>query len=262
MSFQGQINFGYPITSQNIITDIPDNAVLPLSMGSSLQGNILGVTFGDLKSQVSSPSVIAVNGTSLYSTNPLAGPINPDNNIALGSSAGTNATNAFASVLLGTQAGYEATNIVFSNFIGNATGGFAINVVNSNFIGNSAGYNAPNASQSNFFGFAAGTNAVSANNSNFIGQNAGTNAALANNSNFLGKEAGMNSSGNNVNAFGNQAHKGGSLSGQTVFANATLPSYVNRAAATTAINVPNGAVAGSTYLYYNQTTFAIEAVRL
>jgi hypothetical protein len=55
MSFTGQINFGYPITSQNIITNVPDNAVLPLSLGSSLQGNILGVTFGDLKSQVSTP---------------------------------------------------------------------------------------------------------------------------------------------------------------------------------------------------------------
>jgi hypothetical protein len=52
MSFQGQINFGYPITSQNIITDIPDNAVLPLSIGTSLQGNILGVTFETLKSQI------------------------------------------------------------------------------------------------------------------------------------------------------------------------------------------------------------------
>ncbi len=52
MSFTGQINFGYPITSQNIVTDVPDNAVLPLSIGSSLQGNILGVSFGDLKSNL------------------------------------------------------------------------------------------------------------------------------------------------------------------------------------------------------------------
>jgi hypothetical protein len=72
----------------------------------------------------------------------------------------------------------------------------------------------------------------------------------------------MNSTGNNVNAFGYQAHKAGTLSGQTVFANATLPSYVDRTAATIAINVLNGAISGNTYLYYNQTTFAIEAVRL
>jgi hypothetical protein len=56
MSFQGQINFGYPLTAHNIITTIPDNAVLPLSIGSSLQGNILGVRFEDLKSQLSSVS--------------------------------------------------------------------------------------------------------------------------------------------------------------------------------------------------------------
>jgi len=52
MSFKGQINFGYPLTSNNIITTIPDEAVMPLSIGSSLQGNTLGVTFGDLKSQI------------------------------------------------------------------------------------------------------------------------------------------------------------------------------------------------------------------
>jgi hypothetical protein len=56
MSFQGQFNFGYPVTAQNIITNIPDNAVLPLSIGSSLQGNILGIRFEDLKSQLSSVS--------------------------------------------------------------------------------------------------------------------------------------------------------------------------------------------------------------
>jgi hypothetical protein len=72
----------------------------------------------------------------------------------------------------------------------------------------------------------------------------------------------MNSTGNNVNAFGVQAHKGGTLSGQTVFSNTSLPSYANRAAAVAAITVALGAVAGNTYFYYNQTTFAIEGVRL
>jgi hypothetical protein len=53
MSFTGQFNFGYPITSQNIITDVPNNAVLPLTVGSSLKGNILGITFETLKSELS-----------------------------------------------------------------------------------------------------------------------------------------------------------------------------------------------------------------
>ena len=41
-----------------------------------------------------------------------------------------------------------------------------------------------------------------------------------------------------------------------------MPSYVNRAAAVAAITVLLGGSAGSTYLYYNETTFGIEAVRL
>jgi hypothetical protein len=48
----------------------------------------------------------------------------------------------------------------------------------------------------------------------------------------------------------------------TIFANSSLPSYANRAAATTAITVGNGGSANSTYLYYNEATFAIEGVRL
>lgn len=43
---------------------------------------------------------------------------------------------------------------------------------------------------------------------------------------------------------------------------ASLPSFLNRAAAVLAITIPNGATVGSTNLYYNQTTFAIEAVKL
>lgn len=72
MSFLGQLNFGYPVTSHNIITDIPDNAVLPLSIGSSLQGNILGVTFGDLKSQVTPPGPVFTNDNTPYGINALA----------------------------------------------------------------------------------------------------------------------------------------------------------------------------------------------
>jgi hypothetical protein len=333
MSFLGQLNFGYPVTSHNIITDVPDNAVLPLSIGSSLQGNTLGVTFGDLKSQISSPSVIAVNGTTLYSTIPLAGPLvgpvsdigniafgdkagkdtqtnqstflgiesgafatNASNSFFVGYYSGRNATNANASTFLGNGAGNNATNASYSNFIGQNAGSGATNAehsnflgylagaggfgatyanffgryagyqanaaFNGNFIGESAGYQATSGSNSNFIGSFAGYQATSANRSNFIGYETGFNATTAYDSNFIGYQAGMNSTGNNVNAFGYRANKGGSLSGQTVFSNVTLPSYLNRAAATTAITVPNGAVTGSTYLYYNQTTFAIEAVRL
>lgn len=53
MSFLGQFSFGYPVVSENIITTIPNEAIVPLSIGSSLKGNILGVSFADLKSQIS-----------------------------------------------------------------------------------------------------------------------------------------------------------------------------------------------------------------
>lgn len=55
---------------------------------------------------------------------------------------------------------------------------------------------------------------------------------------------------------------GNSLNGQFIISNSTLPSYANRAAATSAITTANGAVAGNTYMYFNQATFTIAAVRL
>lgn len=58
MSFLGQFSFGYPVVSQNIITTIPNEAIVPLSIGSSLKGNILGVSFADLKSQIGSTRYI------------------------------------------------------------------------------------------------------------------------------------------------------------------------------------------------------------
>jgi hypothetical protein len=111
-------------------------------------------------------------------------------------------------------------------------------------------------------GYQAGKEATGATNSNFFGNQAGSGATNASNSNFFGTGAGKNSSGNTVNAFGVNAGQNNGLSGMTIFANSSLPSYVDRAAATAAITLGNGASAGSTYLYYNQTTFAIEGVRL
>lgn len=213
-----------------------------------------------LISQNAPPSSIATLGTSLYSTNPAAGiGFSQNNGIFFGALAGENTNNSDSSIFLGTLAGFNSSNAAVSNFIG-ASAGRQGNYIESNFIGFEAG-SYSTSSYTNSIGSSAGIFS-SAQNSNFIGNSAGKGATNANNCNFLGQEAGMNSTGNNVNAFGFQAHKGGTLSGQTVFANATLPSFANRAAATTAITVANGAVAGNTYLYYNQTTFAIEGVRL
>ena len=108
----------------------------------------------------------------------------------------------------------------------------------------------------------AGVPTVDTTNSIFLGNFAGEGATTANDSNFFGYSAGESSSGNNVNAFGANAGQGNALNGQTIFSNASMPSYVNRAAAVAAITVLLGGSAGSTYLYYNETTFGIEAVRL
>jgi len=207
------------------------------------------------------PSVIGVNGTSLYSTTPLAGPVGLLDNIALGSEAGQNATTAERSNFIGLNAGKNSSGIA-DNFIGRMAGENANNSSQSNFIGNSAGKQTNNAYWSNFIGGYAGISSSNAYSSNFIGYLAGYESSGTFRSNFFGQEAGMLSTGNNVNAFGYQAHRTGTLSGQTVFSNASFASYTNRTAATTAITVPNGARAGNTYLYYNQTTFTIEAVRL
>lgn len=280
---------------RQVTTIDPTKSVIPVGIKDShrddgYQSYI--ITVDDLLAGTSGP--IATLGSSLYSTNPAssiisnngvnafglgAGSINAsDSNFFgryagfgsgvttqsnfFGINAGANAINSNDSNFLGGYAGQGATVCYRSNFFGNIAGEAADLAYQSNFIGYAAGDHASNSYQSNFIGYAAGNYAPNANNANFIGYLAGYQASNAYNSNFIGKEAGMSSTSNNVNAFGYRAHKGGTLSGQTVFSNSSLPSYLNRSAATTAITVPNGAVAGSTYLYYNQTTFAIEAVRL
>jgi hypothetical protein len=149
-----------------------------------------------------------------------------------------------------------------SNFFGQNSGELTFLAHFSNFIGHYAGAGANNAEYSNFIGNAAGQNALGAYKSNFIGHYAGAGATSANNSNFIGENAGLNSSGNNVNAFGVNAGVNNLLSGMTIFSNSSLPSYLDRASATASITVINGGSTGSTYLYYNETTFTIEAVRL
>jgi hypothetical protein len=196
--------------------------------------------------QNASGGSIATSGTSLYSTNPLAGPgFSTDGGIFFGYDAGNDAENTSNSTFLGNNAGSGASNAFDSNFLGYQTGQDADNASYSNFIGSSAGFEATNASYSNF-----------------LGKNAGYEATNANNSNFFGLQAGLNSTGNNVNAFGANAGSGNALNGQTIFSNASMPSFADHTAAAAAITVLLGASAGSTYLYHNQATNSIGAVRL
>jgi hypothetical protein len=110
MSFLGQISFGYPLTAHNIITTVPDNAVLPLSIGSSLQGNVLGVTFGDLKSQIA-PTFINCNIA--FGENALSSITNGENNVGIGCGALENNSIGSENIALGTNV---LKNIIGSSF--------------------------------------------------------------------------------------------------------------------------------------------------
>lgn len=196
-------------------------------------------------SEVTPPPVtpiIDVLGNTLYSTNPAAGPnLSSADNIYLGGSAGENTPGVFGSIFLGSLAGKDASSAWKSHFIGDSAGQLATNAIFSFFVGKNAGLQATNA-----------------NNSNFIGAGAGTLAANAHNSIFIGNSTGYNSSGNHVIALGNNAAFNNTRSNQFIISNLNLPQYASRAAAQAAI--PTGS-AGSTYLYYNTTSGAIEGLR-
>jgi len=140
MSFKGQINFGYPITSHNIITDIPDNAVLPLSIGSSLQGNTLGVSFGDLKSQVASPLYDAYRNT-FVGKNAFNSIVNPENtgNVAIGDNVlkdniGARSVGIGSNALSNNTTGFQNIAVGASVLFRNVTG------ENNTALGSSAMY--------------------------------------------------------------------------------------------------------------------------
>jgi hypothetical protein len=209
----------------------------------------------------------------------------------LGNASGSNATNAFQSNFLGVNAGHDAAFASNSNFFGVSAGITAVNAENSNFFGYASGASATDAYQSNFFGAYAGYTSSTANDCNFLGWYAGSSSS-GYNVNALGYEACLNNTGNNVNglgynaasnnlgndvnalgyyaasanegnnviAIGTSAGAGNTLSGMFIIANTELPSYANHAAASAAIS-PTG-IAGNTYIYHNQATDSIGAVRL
>lgn len=277
------LNFISWIKGKRQVTSVdPAKTLLPVALKDGRRDDeyLTGaISVEDFASQIATPGSIATSGSSLYSTNPSAGPgFSTDNGIFLGADAGFLANNSSYSIFLGNGTGAEATFALRCNFIGNGCGYQAANLQGSNFIGVQAGFRANIASYSNFFGWQTGWDVTSGQHSNFFGYQAGKDAISGNHCNYIGKEAGNATTGNNnnafgenalkqancsnVNAFGSLAGSQNGLSGMTIFSNSSLPSYANRAAALAAITIPNGAVTGNTYLYYNQATFAIEGVRL
>lgn len=126
---------------------------------------------------------------------------------------------------------------------------------------NGIGYNAA----SNNIGSninAVGYYAASANEGSYVNA-MGDGAAAGNTGNNViafGDGSSSSNTGNNVVSIGTGAGAGNPLSGMFIIANTELPSYANHAAASAAIS-PTGIV-GNTYIYHNQATDSIGAVRL
>ena len=112
----------------------------------------------------------------------------------------------------------------------------------------------------NVFGYATGLNNTGQALNGFgyyCGeQNSGDNV------NAMGHTAAQGNTGSHVNAFGYAAGNANGITGATIFSNASLPSYLDYATASASITVGAGASSGSTYLYHDQTTNSIGAVRI
>jgi hypothetical protein len=74
--------------------------------------------------------------------------------------------------------------------------------------------------------------------------------------------AGNGNTGDNVVAIGNGAGNLNQLSNSFIIGNNQLPTFATHIAAALAITIANGASEGSTYLYHNQATDSIGAVRI
>ena len=143
----------------------------------------------------------------------------------------------------------------------------------NNFQGTDAG-NGNQGSYVNAFGFEAasanegihvnalGESAASQNQGNYVNA-LGVSAASQNqgeNVNAFGSSAACKNTGSNVVAIGQNAGYQNVLNNSFIVANTEMPSYLNYAAANAAISVLG--IAGNTYLYHDQTTNSIGAVRL
>ena len=189
MSFLGQLNFGYPITSHNIIKTAPNNAVLPLSIGSSLQGNILGITVADFASSLN-PSSYDDEGNTFIGLNSNPNHLTNVNNTSVGkeslfSNGGAN------NVAIGIQALYFNTyggqNVAIGNesLLKNTMGGANVAIGNATLANNITGNG----------NTAVGVNSLSsatASGNTALGNDAGYVISTGANNLVLGQQAGNN----------------------------------------------------------------------
>lgn len=109
---------------------------------------------------------------------------------------------------------------------------------------------------------AIGSSAAALNKGNDVNAigNASAYNNTGNNVNAIGNTAGLGNTGDNVIALGSSAGIANPLSGMFIISNSELPSYADHAAAVAAIS-PTG-IPNNTYIYHNQATMSIGAVRL
>jgi len=124
-------------------------------------------------------------------------------------------------------------------------------------IGGSAG--AYNAADNNIFiGSGTGVGNTGVNNI-MLGPDAG-NTNSGTRCIILGTSAGTNNTGDSSIILGYEAGESNSIGNSFIIGNNSLPSYLNYAAASAAISGTGST--GNTYLYHDQTTNSIGAVRL
>ena len=242
MSFKGQINFGYPITSQNIITDIPNNAVLPLSMGNSLQGNILGVTFGDLKSQAA-PSLYDADRNTFIGKDAFNSIVNPENtdNVAIGynvlkNNIGAKSVGIGANTLVNNTTGFQNIAVGASALFRNVTGennvalspsALYFNTTGNNniAIGTLTMYFNTTGSFNTSIGLSVAQWSTTASSNTALG--AQTDYGNFNSCILLGRQA--QPSGNNQFVVGSSSYNAGAIASETITANRTWTVRINGA---------------------------------
>jgi len=157
----------------------PDNAYLVVGVwqdGNRKSGSANNAypSYAIPVSQVAGKQVIDVLGTSLYSTNPAAGPnFSTSDVIAFGGGAGANSTFGSNSIYLGSLAGNNApfSNNVF--FAGTGAGKNSSSCNNSFFIGTEAGMNASASYRTIAIGFRSAYDQDNSQEAAFIGHGAG-----------------------------------------------------------------------------------------
>lgn len=235
-------------------------------------GTIALTTTVTLQSVLAGTNKNLTNGINLQGTGAGGGTFSGININAFGTNAAQNNTGSYINALGGNAAVANSGNNI------NALG-YAAAANNTGQVVNALGSNAAENNSGTYVN-ALGLNAAKDNagdNVNAFGYDAGRNnlgtyvnafgylAAKGNigsNVNALGGSAAQVNTGSDVNAFGINAGYFNNINGATIFSNASLPSYANYAAASAAITIGAGGSIDCTYLYHDQATNSIGAVRL